>query len=289
MDKAPIEAVKTRKFRIRFGRVPYGTYADVYRDHQDLIEYLSKGLDSVGLQLYADYAAMVKAIAAGELELAWLGPVAYIQAEDALKAHPVLRIRPIAKPERYGNGFYSSEIIVRKDSGYEILSDLAGRKMAFVDPESTSGYLLAAAHLVQNGISERDPLLTRPHFVYQYGNVVLGVLFGKFAAGAVFEGAPRIFLKGPEESRLPELRVLARSESVPYEPIAAVTGRVLTDGEADEAGRLFLTLTERPDILKKLQVGRFVPAASDEYKSIRKIRDLAARIRLEDDTDVKAR
>lgn len=272
---------------VRFGRVPYGSYADMYRDHQALIEYLSTRLPPVSLALYADYAAMLKAIRQGEIELAWLGPVAYIEAEEAMAGNPKLKIFPIAKPERYGHSFYSSEIIVRQDSSITDLHQLSGRKMAFVDPESTSGYLLAAAHLMQSGISEKDPLLTKPHFVYQYGNVVLGVLFGKFDAGAVFEGAPKIFLKGKEAARVSELKVLTKSETVPYEPIAVIVGGSLTDSDAMTAQKLFLDMAGMPDILKKLQVSKFVPATAEEYKPIRKIRDMVARIKTERDTHVK--
>ena len=262
----------THKDSIRFGRVPYGAYGDMYRDHQPLLDYLSGQLDrKLSLQLFADYAAMVGAIRDGDLELAWLGPLAYLDAEKSLADRKMHRLIPIVKPMRHGKSEYASEIIVRKDSGINTVADLAGRSCAFVDTTSTAGYLLAAAHLMKCGISVKDPLFARRHFLNQYGNVVLAVLFGKFDAGAVFEGAPAVFLKDAEADRRAELMVLTRSDSVPYEPIAALAGGNLQEAEAKKLRTLFLELNGRPDILKKLQVGGFETAAPAEYESIRTV------------------
>lgn len=263
---------------IRFGRVPFGSYADMYRDHQDLLDYLKRAAGrEIELKIYENYGDMVNAIRDGNLELAWLGPLAYLQAEDAVAGLAKLRVWPIVKPRRFGRSEYVAEIIIRKDSGIDTIADLKGRTMAFVDTESTAGYLLAAAHLVKFGISERDPLLTRRQFVNQYGNVVLSVLFGKYDAGAVFGGAPALFLKGSDKGRQAELRVLTRTEPVPYEPIAAVVGGQLTDSEALGLQKLFLNLSDTV-LLKKLQVDGFVEATAAEYKPIRKIVQAVDRI-----------
>lgn len=262
--------VREKKHVLRFGRVPYGAYGDMIRDHQELLDYMGGGLGrEVTLQLFKDYADMVRAIRAGELDLAWLGPLAYLQAEETIRAP--LKIVPIVKPVRHGASAYVSEIIVRKDSGIDTIAHLRGKRMAFVDTESTAGYLLATAHLVRSGISVHDPLLTRKHFVNHYGNVVLAVLFGKFEAGAVFEGAPGVFLKNSEKPRRDELMVLTRSDPVPYEPVAAVFGERISVESADRLRALFLNLSEKPEILKRLQVDGFAEARAEEYRPIRLI------------------
>lgn len=270
---------QTRIFDLLFARVPYASYADVYRDNQELMDYLSAGTGlKVGLQLYGGYAEMVGGIRDGQVELAWLGPLSYLEAEDRLRGNRNLRILPIIKPARRGRADYVSEIIVRKDSGIDSVAALAGRSMAFVDTESTAGYLLAAGHLIRSGISPQDPLLIHPHFVKQYGNVVLSVLFRKFDAGAVFEGAPGVFLKDLERGRRDELKVIARSDSVPYEPIAAIIGGRLPAQKAEQIRGLFLRLSTQPDMLQKLQVDDFVRAEPGEYEPIRHIVETVRRI-----------
>ncbi len=258
----------------------------MYRDHQALLDYLSAGVgEKFDLQLFAGYGDMVRAIREGEIELAWLGPLAYLDAEDALARHPKYKLEPIVKPKRHGNTYYASEIIVRKDSGIDSVGQLAGKRMAFVDTQSTAGYLLAAAHLVQSGIPVNDPILRDRHFVNQYGNVVLSVLFDRYDAGAVFEGATAVFLKGREKDRKAELKVLTQSDSVPYEPIAAVVGGRLTDAQAARIQQLFLALsmdTTYADILKKIQVEGFVVSQAREYEPIRRIVRIVNQIRDEE-------
>jgi len=254
----------------------------MYRDHQGLLEYLSGSIQKkVDLVLFANYGAMVQAIREGSLELAWLGPLAYLEAESALQSESGghYELVPIVKPRRRGRSDYAAEIIVRKDSGIDTIGELAGRRLACVDTESTAGHLLAVAHLIKSGISVEDPLFQRRYFVNQYGNVVLSVLFGKYDAGAVFEGAPAVFLKGREKDRLVELNVLTRSDPVPYEPIAAVVGGRLRGPDAERFQRLFLDLEGRPELLKNLQVDGFVRASAAEYGPIREIVKLAAAVR----------
>jgi len=68
--------------------------------------------------------------------------------------------KPLLREWKSGVAQYHSVVIVRKDSGLSTLSDLAGRKFAFEDPGSTSGFLMPYAALEDAGL--RPVLLPDP-------------------------------------------------------------------------------------------------------------------------------
>ena len=79
--------------------------------------------------------------------------------------------------EPNGGRGYHSVLIVRADSPYKSLEDLKGKTMAWVDPNSTSGYLVPNAALRDTGI---DPQKYFGRTLYSGGHEqsVLGVLKG---------------------------------------------------------------------------------------------------------------
>ncbi len=54
--------------------------------------------------------------------------------------------------ERFGATTYVGQLNVRADSGITIAGDLKGKVMCWVDPNSTSGYIIPRIMLEANGI-----------------------------------------------------------------------------------------------------------------------------------------
>ena len=95
-----------------------------------------------------------------------------------------------------GVSSYRGIIIVSKESGISELSNLRGRKIAFEDPGSTSGFLLPYAALVNGGLTLRR--VTSPRSTVATGeigyvfaeeelNIAGWVVRGIVAAGAMSE------------------------------------------------------------------------------------------------------
>ncbi len=102
--------------------------------------------------------------------------------------------KPLLREWKKGVAHYHTVIVVRKDSGLRTLADLEGRKFAFEDPGSTSGYLVPRVALEDAGLRLRrlpDPRNPVPAGILGYSfangevNVIAWVNRGLADAGAI--------------------------------------------------------------------------------------------------------
>lgn len=99
-----------------------------------------------------NYVSVVEGFGSGQVDFGLIPPFASVLATDEFQAKPILVV-----VNKKGETTYKSQFLVRKDSGIKSLEDIKGRKVAFVEPGSTSGYLFPASLLKKNGIDlEKD-------------------------------------------------------------------------------------------------------------------------------------
>lgn len=98
----------------------------------------------------ADYNGVIQGLLGGTLDMAWLGASAYaaVYLENADAVEPVL-----VKTNLDGSYTYHSIGFARKDSGITSVADMKGKKFAFADVNSTSGYLIPLVELPAEGYS----------------------------------------------------------------------------------------------------------------------------------------
>jgi phosphate/phosphite/phosphonate ABC transporter binding protein len=97
---------------------------------------------------------------------------------------------------------FAGVLLVRADGGIDDVADLAGQKVAYVDPASTTGFLLPARFLAEAGVKV-EPVFTGSHEA-----AVAELTAGRVAAAATYDDAPR-----------PGMRKLAGTGDVPNEPV----------------------------------------------------------------------
>jgi phosphonate transport system substrate-binding protein len=98
------------------------------------------------------YAAQIDAICAGQVDVGFIAPLQMTLALDKGCATPIAAaLRKDAEGKLTTT--YESQILVRKDSGIKTVADLKGKKFAFTDAISASGYLFPAL-LVKNRTSQ---------------------------------------------------------------------------------------------------------------------------------------
>ncbi|MFC1942661.1 phosphonate ABC transporter substrate-binding protein [Chloroflexota bacterium] len=134
---------------LRFGLIPADDAAEMLRQYDGVVQYLEDRLGTeIELQVTNDYTAAIEAMRNKHIDIAWFGPFSYILAAREAGAEAIVN----GLRRDTGKATYKSVIITRFDSGIKTLDDLKGRSFAFVDPASTSGYLIPRKMLIENGI-----------------------------------------------------------------------------------------------------------------------------------------
>ena len=123
---------------IKFGILSGENEKDRIARYTPFEEYLEREL-GVEIEIFTAgaYDGVIQALGADQIEFAFLGSSSYAAAFTATdgKVEPlVTRIR------EDGSSGYFSVVVTRCEDGYEKLSDLEGKVLAFADPDSTSGY-----------------------------------------------------------------------------------------------------------------------------------------------------
>jgi len=116
---------------------------------KELMEpYLSKALGTpVTVRIIPEYGDLATALPKGDVDVAWLTPIAYARARAQSTA-----VTPLVKAKRNGKLSYRTAYIVKADSPAKALNELKGKKVAWVSPSSASGYIFARALLVWAGM-----------------------------------------------------------------------------------------------------------------------------------------
>jgi len=158
------------------------------------------------------YAGVIEAMGAGRADIGWLNSFSYVIAHQ--KYGVEVRLVTV----RFGLPYYRAEIIAQSASGINSLADLKGKRFAFVDPASTSGYLFPLAGLKKAGY---DPakFFGQTVFAGSHNNVVLAVYQGRAEAGAVFEDA-RASVQKTLPDVMQKLKVVWKSDPIPNDTVS---------------------------------------------------------------------
>ena len=206
-------AAEKEKLVVQF--VPTNNDGSMQAKAKPFAEYLSKKLDrEVEVTLATDYSTIVEAMASGQVDLGIMPPAAYVQAKDMDAAETGLPL------EGEKTNTFKGEILVRADSDMTELTDLKGKKIATLSPNSASGYIYPVAELKDAGVDPTtDATLTT---VNDIPSEITAVLNGQMDAAFVFQGARNVFASSfPDNDLFKDLKVLYLTEGdIPNDAIA---------------------------------------------------------------------
>ena len=222
----------------------------------------------------ADYAGVIQAFAAGQIEVSIMSPAAYASAwmESNGRVIPILTTL-----EGDGSTSYVSVMYVRADSGIADLAAMRGKSLAWADPNSASGYLIPRAEFRAQGI---DPAtyFSRTGFAGGHEQAVIAVLGGQYDAGVTWtsgqgdpaQGYTRGALRTMVDKKLLDMakvRLIWKSRPITNGPL---TVRADTpQAFRDDMLAFHMNLpTQHPDIYQAVNMGSgpgFKPVTHEDY------------------------
>ncbi|MCU7700612.1 phosphate/phosphite/phosphonate ABC transporter substrate-binding protein [Enterococcus gallinarum] len=248
-------------------------------------EYLSKKLDrQVDVTLATDYSTIVEAMASGQVDIGIMPPAAYVQAKDMDAAEAILTSQLEDYDQETGlplegqlTNTFKGEILVRADSGLNELTDLKGKKIATLSPNSASGYIYPVAEMKDAGVDPTtEATLTT---VNDIPSEITAVLNGQMDAAFVFEGARNVFASSFADNDLfKELKVLYLTEGdIPNDAIAVQPK--MDDALKKEIKDVFLNMKDDEEGAEAMSLWGhqgYEEAADSAYDTIREYTEKAA-------------
>jgi phosphonate transport system substrate-binding protein len=193
--------------------VPSGDTQEIIASGDQLAQMVS---EKTGLVVEAnvgtDFAAVREAMGAGQAHVGWLNTFNYVLANEKYDVDVGL------VTERFGSTTYTGQFNVRADSGIGSLDDLEGKVMCWVDPNSTSGYIIPRIELMANGI-DPDNDFSQTIETGSHNNSVTAVYNGDCDVGVSYADA-----RSSIEEDFPDVKdvvvVLATTTDIPNDSVS---------------------------------------------------------------------
>jgi phosphonate transport system substrate-binding protein len=247
---------------LRVSAIPDEAPTELLRKFEPLGKYLEKELGmKIAFVPVTDYAAVVEALAAGRVDLAWLGGFTFVQARLRTgNAIPIV--------QRQEDEAFTSKFVTGADSGIQGLADLKGRTFVFGSPSSTSGHLMPRYYLMQNGIHpEKD--FKRIAFSGAHDATAAWVAAGRADAGALNAS---VWEKLVESGKVDPTKVRVFYTTPPYYDYNWTVRGDLDPVLVKKLTDAFLKLDPgnpvHREILALQRATRYVPTQPENYRGI---------------------
>ena len=233
------ENVSTRQLDVLLIPADGGTESGTRADYQPLFDAVGNTTDRYfDLKVAQSYGAVVEAMCNGTADIAFVGPVTYLQAKERGCAEL------LAVAVEDGQSIYYAGLFARSDSPIQTLADVRGKSVAFGDVNSTSSFIIPITMLMEAGI---DPVkdLGALRLTGTHANSLAALIEGRVDVATLsfdsYEKAVRSDIPGARD-----LRVVARSEAIPYPPL--IMNSRLPDDLKQELRQAFKNIENSPDI-----------------------------------------
>lgn len=246
---------------IRFAPLPMENRETVVKQYRPMVLYLEKALNVTIEFVFTDnYADIINNFVKGRVDLAYLGPLPYVElrAKDD-KAEPLVHFN-----EASGKPMYTCAIITLADSPLQ-LQGLKNRRIGLTQPLSTCGYLSVNGLLQEQGSRLEDNRYT---YLDKHDAVALAVVRGEYDAGGLKTAI------GKKYSHM-GLKILA--ETAPMPSFGLVANRATMSAATIKALRNALTQLDpaaEKELLaswgENIQYGA-VAASDKDYDVVRKL------------------
>ncbi|MBU0278694.1 MULTISPECIES: phosphate/phosphite/phosphonate ABC transporter substrate-binding protein [unclassified Gemella] len=248
---------------LKMGLVPTSNSEKLIEDVQPIANKLSEKL-GVKVEAFtaSNYIGVIEGLNSGSVDFGLIPPFSSLLATSQGNAKNILTAKG-----RDGQPGYKAVILVRKNANINSIEDLKNKKVAFVDPSSTSGYIYPGAMIVNKGLSLEKDIVTQ--FTGGHDKSLQLLLNGDVDAIGSYENLLNKYAKDFPTAK-DELKVLATSDLIP-----GITITVSNSLDADMQKKLKNALLELQndketmELMTKLySITGFEEVNQDVYKKV---------------------
>lgn len=208
------------------------------------------------------YQSILDLLFSSQLDAAWVCGYPYVRFESALQL--------LAVPHFQGQPTYQAYLIRSTEAPFHVNGwpDLKDRVLAYSDPLSNSGWLVAQVQLAKAGLTPRD--LRKGFFTHSHRNVAEAVAARLAQAGSI-DGYVWETMKAQGMPAVSKTEVVWKSEHFGFPPLVMRRNddplrlgklkQALLDMQEDKVGR---------DLLASLNLSAFATGAPSLFDSIRR-------------------
>jgi phosphonate transport system substrate-binding protein len=246
---------------LRLSMIPTTDPGKIIRESQPFIDYLQRKTGAkVELTVPTNYAAVVEAVSNDRVDIAYFGGFTFVQASARAGA------LPLVQRERDQN--FHSLFITQPNGPIHSLADLKGHSFAFGDVNSTSGHLMPAYFMQQQGVDHS--VIDKAIYTGGHDATALAVANGKVDAGAMDE---LVYGRMIKEGKLKESQVRIFYTTPPFFDYVWAARKGLNPATAKAFTDAMLALdtgnTEQKTILDLLSASKYVKAEDSSYGPLR--------------------
>lgn len=217
----------------------------------------------------ASFVAVVEAFGSERADIGVMNSFGYIMANEKYGAEAKLRVI------RYGHDYYQGVILARADAGINEVKDLQGKKFAFTDPSSTSGYMFPKKMIQDAGVNVGEHV-----FAGKHDSVVTMIYQGQVDAGSAYYSAPaedgsirdarsRVATQFPDVEE--KIKIVAITDKIPNDPFVFRKGLPTEiTNKFIAAVKKYLETEEGKTVFKNIySVDGLVDSSDADYKGLR--------------------
>jgi phosphonate transport system substrate-binding protein len=247
---------------ILIGLIPEENIFNQMQRHRPLADYLSAKIRTkVRFTVLSRYGDVMDRFMSRKMDGAFFGVFTSVLAMEMIDAEPIAR--PV---NLEGSSYVQSYIFVRKDSGIRDSKGMKGKRIAFVDRATVTGYLYALAYLRENGINDPKAYFRDISFTGSHGSTIYTVLDGRADIGTV---KSKIFqvLVAKDPSINDELAIIATSREFPENTL--FLRKDLPQNVRSQIKAALLGMDRDPagaEVLKTLGAQRFIETKKGDFQ-----------------------
>lgn len=249
---------------LTIGFIPVRDANEMIEDFEPIRGYLEEKLGiPVEVTVTENYVSLIDGMKNSMIDIGWYGAFSYIAAESEMELNPL-----VVETRKDSGAYYQSLIITHKDSGIRSIEGLEGKKFAFVDSGSTSGFVLPFG-LFKSRQIDYEQFFSEYYYAGSHEKVPIDIQEKRADAGAISSIQFDALINNGKIKR-DDYVVIWKSEDIPGSPFVARNG-LDKNIQTNFVEAMVNINTELPEDLHAFDnsIEKYIEVESKHYNTIR--------------------